>query len=133
MGNRAVIALGEEPTSIGIYLHWNGGPESVKAFLDATRTLMKSRGADDQYVPARLIQVIGNFFGGVTSLGIGQLKNLDCDNGDNGVYVVDPGTLEITARKHVPNGADATFHQVKYEATLAEVIEKNSEMFKEQQ
>lgn len=129
MGNRAVIALGTKPSSIGIYLHWNGGPESVKAFLDATRTLMRSRGGDDCYGPARLIQVIGNYLGGTLSLGIGQLHRLDTNNDDNGTYVVDPETLEIVARKHVPMGRDATFNQAKYEETLAEVIERNSEPF----
>src|SRR4051812_45501834 len=111
MGNRAVIAFGTKPTDLGIYLHWNGGPESVKAFLDGTRGLMKSRGADRQYGPARLIQVIGNYLGGTLSLGIGQLRALDCNNGDNGVYVVDPESLQITARQHVRPGADAIFDE----------------------
>lgn len=130
MGNRAVIALGTSPSSVGIYLHWNGGVESVKAFLDATRTLTKSRGPDMQYLPARLVQVIGNYLGGSLSLGIGRVSELDTDNGDNGTYIVDPGTLEILTRKHVRGPVLAEpFDQAEYEATLAEVIEKNSEPF----
>lgn len=127
MGNRAVIALGDKPTSIGIYLHWNGGPESVKAFLDATRTLTKARGGDSQYTPARLIQVIGNFFGGSDSLGIGHVGGMDTDNGDNGAYIVDPESLVIIGRMDACG--DATFDQARYEGMLAEVIEKNSEPF----
>jgi len=38
MGNRAVITASELQTvGVGIYLHWNGGPESVLAFLDVAR------------------------------------------------------------------------------------------------
>jgi hypothetical protein len=128
MGNRAVIAFGTEPTDIGIYLHWNGGPEKVKAFLDATRTLMKARGPDAQYGPARLIQVIGNFVGGVHSLGIGQLRTLDEDNGDNGVYTVDPESLEIIGRRFARG--DATFNQKEYMETMAEALEASAEPFR---
>lgn len=101
MGNRAVIAIGNpKEAKFGIYLHWNGGRASVEGFLDATRELMKDRGPDAQYGAARLVQVIGNFFGGTTSLGLDTLDNLDCDNGDNGVYYVDPESLEIVGRKY---------------------------------
>ena len=40
MGNRAVITTSRstdpqhDSSSIGIYLHWNGGPTSVQSFLD---------------------------------------------------------------------------------------------------
>lgn len=129
MGNRAVIALGRN-ASVGIYLHWNGGHESVKAFLDATRTLTASRGPDAQYRSARLIQVIGNFLGGSMSLGIGPMSTLDTDNGDNGTYIINPATLEIVAREHVPGHAQAQpWQQAYYEGVLAGVIEKNSEVF----
>lgn len=83
MGNRAVIT--EDINGIGIYLHWNGGKDSVNAFL----TYCKLRGfrADD-YGMARLTQVICNFFGGGLSVGIDLCKNLDTDNGDNGTYII---------------------------------------------
>lgn len=83
MGNRAVIEF--QGSGIGIYLHWNGGQESVEAFLKAARMLgVRS----DDYGPARLCQVIGNYFGGNLSLGVGKIETLDCDNGDNGKYVI---------------------------------------------
>lgn len=108
MGNRAVIAFGKSSDSVnlkqtfGIYLHWNGGRESVQGFLYATKELMKQagRGPDGQYGPARLVQIIGNFLGGALSLGLGPLCELDCDNGDNGTFVVDPETMEIVGRLH---------------------------------
>ena len=33
--------------------------------------------------------MLGNFFGGSTSVGINTLWNLDYDNGDNGVYIIE--------------------------------------------
>lgn len=101
MGNRAVITASNSHTKgIGIYLHWNGGIESVQAFLDVA----KARGfrdptSDESYGMARLCGLIHEFFGvdQDTSLGIGTLEQLDCDNYDNGVYVIGKG-WEITGR-----------------------------------
>src|ERR1039458_9908794 len=89
MGSRAVITFDKKPTpdSLGIYLHWNGGPESVLAFLEAANQL-NVRIGDDGYEFARVVQIIANFFGGTTSIGVGKLKTLDCDNRDNGVFRV---------------------------------------------
>lgn len=95
MGNRAVITASTSHTKgIGIYLHWNGGIESVQAFLDVA----KARGFrdptyDESYGMARLCGLIHEFFGvdQDTSLGIGTLEQLDCDNYDNGVFVIGKG------------------------------------------
>lgn len=86
MGNRAVITTPEK--KMGVYLHWNGGRDSVEAFL--TYCDMKGYCAPDKdnYGWARLCQVIGNYFGGCDSLGIDTYDNLDTDNGDNGVYII---------------------------------------------
>ena len=94
MGNRAVITASTHQTiGVGIYVHWNGGPESVAAFLDVAR----ARGycdpsEDESYAMARLCGLICEFFGpGDLSVGIGPLDRLDCDNYDNGVYVIGKG------------------------------------------
>jgi hypothetical protein len=89
MGNRAVITLAKKPTSnsVGIYLHWNGGAESVLAFAEAAKHF-GVRLHDETYASARLAQIIGNFFGGTLSVGVGILKQLDCENYDNGTYKV---------------------------------------------
>ena len=92
MGNRAVITASKDKTAgIGIYMHWNGGLDSVVAILDSA----KERGyrnpeSDETYAMARLCGLLHEFFGVgcSTSLGIGELKRLDCDNFDNGVYVI---------------------------------------------
>ncbi len=96
MGNRAVITTEEE--IIGVYLHWNGGRDSVEGFLAACKALKHRKPEDDCYGWARLCQVIGNFIGGTTSIGIDTLDNLDCDNGDNGMYIIKD--WEIVGRKH---------------------------------
>lgn len=90
MGNRAVITLDQNPNdrSMGIYLHWNGGPESVLAFAEAARHF-GVRTSDVSYGTARLAQIIGNYFGGTSSLGVGTLAYLDTGNGNN-------GTIKIT-------------------------------------
>jgi hypothetical protein len=86
MGNRAVIQFGTEDTAPAVYLHWNGGRASVKAFLAAARELGVRD--DPEYACARLSQIIGNWFGGTLSLGAGAASDLDRDNYDNGTYVV---------------------------------------------
>lgn len=100
MGNRAVITSKEnfENNGIGIYLHWNGGRDSVEAFLKYCELKGYRSPTDDNYGWARLCQVIGNFFGGSTSIGIDVVNNLDCDNWDNGVYIIEG--WEIVDRKY---------------------------------
>jgi hypothetical protein len=100
MGNRAVITSKEnfENNGIGIYLHWNGGRDSVEAFLKYCELKGYRSPTDDNYGWARLCQVIGNFFGGSTSIGIDVVNNLDCDNWNNGVYIIEG--WEIVDRKY---------------------------------
>ena len=87
MGNRAVITTKDK--KIGVYLHWNGGRDSVEAFLKYCELKGYRAPESDCYGWARLCQVIGNFFGGSLSIGIDQYDRLDKDNGDNGVYVIE--------------------------------------------
>lgn len=87
MGNRAVITT--EDHRIGVYLHWNGGRDSVEAFLEYCRLHGFRKPEDDDYGWARLCQVICNFVGADgCSAGIDEFERLDSDNGDNGVYVI---------------------------------------------
>jgi hypothetical protein len=126
MGNRAVIAFGTEPDATGIYLHWNGGRDSVQAFLDAAKQL-GVRENDGEYQPARLCQIIGNFMSGSSlSLGVGALKTLDCNNGDNGTYVVN-GEFKIVERRY--HKGDEQFDKAQYEGVLAETLRKNKPLF----
>jgi hypothetical protein len=67
MGNRAVITTKEnyENNGIGIYLHWNGGRDSVNAFLAYCKLKRYRSPNEDNYGFARLCQVIGDFLEGV--------------------------------------------------------------------
>ena len=114
MGNRAVITASELQTSgVGIYLHWNGGPESVLAFLDVARERgFRDPASDDQYAMARLCGLICEFFGpGDSSVGIGPLDQLDCNNYDNGVYVIGKG-WEVIDRWGAGSGSMPTTTQM---------------------
>lgn len=86
MGNRAVITT--EDKKIGVYLHWNGGRDSVEAFLTYCKIKGYRTPETDCYGWARLCQVIGNFFGGESSIGIDEYAKMDVDNWDNGVYII---------------------------------------------
>lgn len=99
MGNRAVITTveGWENNGIGIYLHWNGGRDSIEAFLKYCK-LREFRSGD--YGMARLTQIISNFFGGGLSIGVDTIDHLDQENGDNGVYIIDDVNWEIVDRKY---------------------------------
>lgn len=92
MGNRCLIVpKGNE--SIGVYLHWNGGVDSVTAFLKYCELKGYRNFNGDGYGIARLCQVIGNYFGGTLSIGIEtithELTEDFADNYDNGIYIVD--------------------------------------------
>lgn len=95
MGNRAVITASKSKDSgLGIYLHWNGGIESVVAFLDvASQLRYRSPEEDESYGMAKLCGLISLYCGirSETGVGINDLSKLDCDNYDNGVYVVGEG------------------------------------------
>ena len=85
MGNRAVIT--DESKGCGIYIHWNGGIDSIKAFAKYCE-LRGFRGFPDGYGMARLTQVIANFFGGDLSIGIVSDPLRWVDGCDNGLYII---------------------------------------------
>ena len=87
MGNRAIITT--EAGTTGIYLHWNGGRDSVRAFLKYCEIHGFHSPDTDNYGFARLCQVIANFFGG-DGLSVG-IVNCGPESGrgcDNGAYIV---------------------------------------------
>lgn len=88
MGNRAIITTQEqwENNGYGIYLHWNGGYDSINAFTTYAR--YKGIRDDSSYMLARLSQIIGNWFGGTLSVGITNVNNKWEYADDNGVYII---------------------------------------------
>ena len=117
MGNRAVVNFNH---GVSAYLHWNGGPESIEAFVDACREL-GMRG--DDYGAARFCQVVGNFFGGGLSLGIGTYGRM-CDMAeyDNGAYDVNE-RWEITSRENTFNWRSDPELVAKYESIKSQIHE----------
>lgn len=97
MGNRAVIVFDDasfEATGLGVYLHWNGGVESVQAFLDVTRE--RCGGVD----LVGFVQTVANFFQyDGSTVYVGRVENLDTDNGDNGTFYVNREG-KIVRREH---------------------------------
>lgn len=82
MGNRAVITtLGNEK---GIYIHWNGGRDSVEPILWYCKNLMPKTNFthSDLERIAFVMELVG------LNPEMDDVNKLDCDNYDNGVYVV---------------------------------------------
>jgi len=98
MGNRAYVIFANatfKQLGPAIYLHWNGGAESIYPFLDELDRREVRVQAD--YESARFIAIAAEYFDqayyGTLSLGVenGPRRLADVwkfDPGDNGVYVV---------------------------------------------
>ena len=97
MGNRAIITTKNRNT--GIYLHWNGGRDSIEPFLEYCKLKgFRSPEADESYAFARLTQIISNYFKGGLSIGIiPSSKNYEMI--DNGTYIIG-GNWEIVDRDY---------------------------------
>ena len=91
MGNVAVITTKEnfENNGVGVYLYWNGGRDSVEAFLKYCEMHDYRSPSNDNYGWSYLTTIIGNFFGDGSSVGVDTINHLYCDNGDNGVYIIE--------------------------------------------
>ena len=105
MGNGAVIVWRDRngdvtPDSVGVYLHYNGGRDSVRAFLAYCEICGFSNPAEDECDFARFVQVVANFLQG-DGIGVACLRNLDTD-GDNGVYVCDGWDIVERQNFHGP-------------------------------
>lgn len=80
MSNSAIIRF-KDNYFCEVYLHWNGGIESIVGFLKYCE-LKGYRDGDF----ARFIQVVGNFFGGGNTIYLEKFNsNIDTDNG---IYLV---------------------------------------------
>ena len=129
MGNRAVIGFEQDKKrdkkSVGIYLHWNGGRDSVEGFLKVAKDY-GVRGYDSSYCIARLTQIICNYFGGTLSVGVDTLDKLDCDNYDNGLYWVDKD-FNIVGREYFENCEEQNEYPI--EEVIQDVKQQNDNFF----
>lgn len=67
MGNTGIVK--GKGTNLGLYLHWNGGYDSVLAFTQYCKLKGYRSPENDCYGLARLCQVVTNFFGEGLSVG----------------------------------------------------------------
>lgn len=118
MSSSAIIATVKrksfnQSNDIGVYIHFNGDPDSVKAFLDYCKRCKFRSPEIDTYGWARLCQVIANFFGpDGLSVGIDKIKNLPYT--DYGVYVIK--NWEIV--DHQPCGKLPTYDEARIQKML---------------
>ena len=128
MGNRAVITIKEKDTAKedwnSLYLHWNGGRDSVEPFLHVAKLYGIRCNDDSSYAIARLSQLIGNYFGGTLSLGIGAYKCLDTNNWDNGTYIIED--QEIVEREYF-EGEEQQEHN--FDEMVKDIRSMNDEVF----
>jgi len=128
MGNRAVITIKEnnipQEDWQSLYLHWNGGRDTVEPLLHVAKLYGIRCQADPSYAIARLSQLTGNTLGGTLSIGVGTYKQLDTDNADNGVYVVKD--WEIVDREYHDG-----YEQQEYDfnKVVSEIRSKNDQVF----
>jgi len=128
MGNRAVITIKEnnipQEDWQSLYLHWNGGRDTVEPLLHVAKLYDLRCQDDPSYAIARLSQIIGNTLGGKLSLGVGTYKQLDTDNADNGVYVVKD--WEIVDREY-HHGLEQ--QEYEFNEMVSEIRSKNDQVF----
>ena len=126
MGNRAVITTKER--KIGLYLHWNGGRDTIEPLLKYCELQGYRPPSQDCYGWARMCQVMGNFFGGSLSIGIDTYStDRQMDPGDNGVYVIDGWHIA----NHLRTEYDADWNPIgmrSFEPTEEEDWHKFNEM-----
>ena len=130
MGNRAVITIKEENTPKedwrSVYLHWNGGRDSVEPIIHVAKLYGIRCNADPSYAIARLTQLIGNSLGGTLSLGVGKYSQLDTDNFDNGTYVI--SNWEIVDREFFPSEYEEQ-NEYDFDEMVTEIRKVNDPIF----
>ena len=128
MGNRAVITIKENDVPKedwnSLYLHWNGGRDSVEPFLHVAKLYGIRCNSDSSYAIARLSQLIGNTLGGTLSLGVGAYKCLDTNNFDNGTYIIED--WEIVEREFFEGKEQQEYN---FDEFVKEIRSMNDEVF----
>ena len=133
MGNRAVIAFEDKSRDKkdcpAIYLHWNGGRDSVEGFLAVAKDQFGSTHSPD-YGCARLTTIICNWFTAKDglSIGVGTFGTLDADNYDNGTYWLN-SKYEITEREFQRQAEQAVYliDELKESVLAAQPVIKNTD------
>ena len=99
MGNRAVITLKDDTIpkedQLSVYLHWNGGLDSVKPLLRFCQSNLNGLN------PMKHVAEVASVAFGGTHV-VEPYNKCDTDNYDNGVYFIN-GYFEMIGREHMRN------------------------------
>lgn len=89
MGNRAFVS--DRNMKLGVYLHWNGGRDSIEAFCEYCRIHEFEFGTGEMPLwVSRFSQVVMNMFGpGSTSVVVEPFEGSWTAGDDNGLYIID--------------------------------------------
>ena len=123
MGNRAIIK--GKGTNLGLYVHWNGGYDSVYPMLEYCKLKGYRSPESNSYGLARLCQVYANFFGGGLSVGLETMQhNMTADyvaqqGLDNGVYEIENWQI---AKHWGWSGEEVLFHEHVSEEDLKKFL-----------
>ena len=110
MGNRAIIK--GKDSDLGVYVHWNGGRDSVEAFLEYASFLSPHSGLGEKYYDSglgTLVTLITNFMNNSSSVDITTTDDYaNPSHLDNGIYVVDGWEIvdRISPPLYEQNGYD---------------------------
>ena len=140
MGNRAVVAFvdcsGQDKSrylnnslikdkSPCVYLHWDGGRDSVEGFLTVVKKLYGGSSCLDAKERAVLFYSVVRRAGmGGVSTEICTFKEADADNGDNGAYWVDE-SFEIIDREYQRYPEQQSHQLNEFVNTVIELTVKN--------
>lgn len=132
MGNRALIT-GKNST-VGLYLHWNGGMDSVKPFLKYASFHTSAGLGQDTYDAglSTLVTIVNNFFGLGSTASINTVDPEaleECSPGDNGVYVVDKN-WDIIHRVDAPSMEQDSYDFAEMLEAIDEAQPKNIQLGK---
>lgn len=118
MGNSCFVTTPKK--QVGIYLHWNGGRDSIESFCEYMRILDTANIVGDQgYALAQFSKVVGNYLG-TDSIGLYPYDE-SCRDCDNGVYVLGKN-WSIEERIYPSCYADGDEFKEQYEHTIDEMV-----------
>lgn len=124
MGNRAVVKFESRDEKHGIYLHWNGGPESILAFL---QVMQDRKWVRMDYASARFTAVAVEFFdyqGDCNGYSVGIVDNPTAwkDGCDNGIYLVSQDENKGWIVNHNGKVIDAYSLDQRDKKTMQEIV-----------